>query len=207
MTSERGRKPMIRARTELIAALAAALALVVFLAWYEGQRNVRAPEPVVAVTEESVAEPGASALPIVADTTVLAGPLPGVAHEPPAPDRESDVLERDLAYIAEAFPALSTWSLAEVKPLLATAALNASTDAELEEVMSTLGSRLGDLQYFDQPQPVEGTETIDYAATSAELQPYRFTAWYEAGAAEVNLVLERQQEHSAVYSFDIHIPN
>ncbi|MDY6984330.1 MAG: hypothetical protein SV422_14685 [Pseudomonadota bacterium] len=200
---------MIRAKTELFAALAAALTLVVFLAWYEGQRNARAPEPVVSVTDENLPQPSAvaSVLPIVADTTVLAGPLPGVAHEPPAPEVESDVLERDLAYIAEAFPALSTWSLDEVKPLLATAALNASTDAELAEIMSTLGARLGDLQYFDQPQPVEGAETIDYAATSAELQPYRFTAWYEAGAAEVNLVLERQQDYNAVYSFDIHIPD
>lgn len=208
MNSERGPKPMIRARTELFVALVAAVALVGFLAWYDGGRNPRVPEPVVSVTEEDAVEPAlASSLPIVADTTVLVGPLPGVAHEPLAPEVESDVLERDRAYIAEAFPALSTWSVDDVKPLLATAALNASTDAELAEVMSTLGSRLGDLQYFDQPQPVEGTETIDYAATSAELQPYRFTAWYEAGAAEVNLVLERQQDHNAVYSFDIHIPN
>ena len=109
--------------------------------------------------------------------------------------------------IAEAFPALSSWSMADVKPLLSTAALNATSDAELEQVMATLGARLGTLQYFDEPQPVSPPETLDYPTTTASLQPYRFTAYYEAGAAEVNLVLEKQQQHSSLYSFDIHVSN
>lgn len=202
--SERGPKLMIRARTELVVGVAAVVALAAFLIWTNAERNARVPEPVVSVTETEVTN---TTIPTVADTTVLIGPLPGVAHEPPAPELESNQLERDLAYIAEAFPALSSWSVNELKPLLSTAALNASTDAELNEVMSTLGARLGDLQYFEQPQPVEGLETIEYAATSAELQPYHFTAWYEAGPAEVSLVLERQEDRNAVYSFDISIPN
>ncbi|MGV3592060.1 MAG: hypothetical protein ACO1PZ_10255 [Gammaproteobacteria bacterium] len=201
---------MTRARTELAVAVAMALIFSALLAIWQNQRNVRAPDAAVAlgdaivVTEAPAAAPTPLA-PTVENTTVLAGPLPGTAHEPPAPELESAQLESDRAYIAEAFPALSTWNVTELKPLLATEALNASTDADLEQVLATLSERLGELQYFDEPQPVEGTATID-AETQAELQPYRFTAWYEAGAAEVNLVLERQTQRS-VHSFDIHIPN
>jgi hypothetical protein len=199
---------MIRARTELFVAITAAVAVIGLLAWSQDRPTAPAPGPAMSVSpvsNSSVAN--TTRLALVADTTVLAGPLPGVAHEPPAPELESNQLERDREYIAEAFPALSTWSVAQLKPLLATAALNASTDDELAEVMSTLGMRLGDLQYFEQPQPLEGAETIEYAAASAELQPYHFTAWYEAGAADVTLVLERQEDRNAVYSFDINIPN
>lgn len=195
---------MTRARTELTLALAAAAVVIVFLVWTNQRRNVRVLEPVVSVTETQVTN---TTVPTVSDTTVLVGPLPGVAHEPPAPERESEQLARDRAYIADAFPALSSWSVATLKSLLATAALNASTDVELADVMQTLGARLGNLLDFEQPQPVEGHETIEYGAMSAELQPYRFMARYEGGVAEVTLVLERQQDRTAVYSFDIHIPD
>lgn len=202
---------MTRARTELAIAVATALVLAALLATWHGQRSADATGASVAdsmfTSDAAGLAPDANAAFIVQDTTVLTGPLPGMMHEPPAPELESTQLESDRAYIAEAFPALSTWDVARLKPLLATDALDASTDADLEQVMTTLGARLGTLQHFDEPQPVEGTETIEYASASTELQPYRFTAWYEAGAAEVNLVLERKPEHSAVYSFDIHIPD
>lgn len=201
---------MTRARTELAVALAMALIFSALLAIWQNQRNLGTPEPAVSPGDAIIVTdtPAVAATPIapaVGNTTVLAGPLPGTAHEPPAPELESAQLQSDRAYIAEAFPALSTWNVTDFKSVLATDALNASTDADLEEVLTTLGARLGELQYFDEPQPVEGSATID-VDTQAELQPYRFTAWYEAGAAEVNLVLERQTRRS-VYSFDIHIPN
>lgn len=201
---------MTRAKTELAVAVAMALIFSALLAIWQNQRNMRAPEAAAALGDsifvpDAPATAGTPIAPTVENTTVLAGPLPGTAHEPPAPELESAQLESDRAYIAEAFPALSTWNVTELKSLLATESLNASTDTDLEQVLTTLGERLGELQYFDEPQPVEGTETLD-ADTQAELQPYRFTAWYEAGAAEVNLVLERQTRRS-VYSFDIHIPN
>jgi hypothetical protein len=192
---------MTRAKTELAVALVGALALIILMAWYQGQRppSLNQAEPIAGTIVRTELE----ALPA---TDVLAvGALAGTVQAPPAPDVPADELERDRAFISEAFPALSSWEVEEVKPLLSTAALNASTDAELAEVMTTLSDRLGTLQYFDSPQPANGAEA--FASGDAELQPYVFTAYYEAGEAEVNLVLEKEQQRSSLYSFDIHVPN
>jgi hypothetical protein len=186
---------MTRAKTELATALIAAVALGIFLAWYGGQGHL-APALTMPLTGAVVRTAPALALSEAANTAVPA-PVTPASELPPAE------LASDRAFINEAFPTLSSWSVDEVKPLLSTEALNASTDEELEEVMATLNDRLGTLQYFDSPQPVEAPG----AFATEDLQPYTFTAYYEAGEAEVNLVLEKEEEHSSLYSFDINIQN
>jgi len=195
---------MTRARSELAAALVAALSLVIFLAWYEGrQAPPVAPYIHGTVLRETVLREAQATVPAeatigtVANTTMIA-PVTPASELPPAE------LADDRAFINEAFPALSSWSVDEVKPLLSDAALSANTDEELAQVMTTLNARLGTLQYFDSPQPVEGPQAFNAAA---DLQPYIFTAYYEAGEAEVNLVLEKEQQHSSLYSFDINVQN
>jgi hypothetical protein len=190
-----------RAKIELGGALVAALGLVIALAWYSGERSTisEVPAPVagtVVRAPEPVPEVPAAELASTQDASAEA-----VAQLP------AEVLARDRAFINEAFPVLSSWSVAEVKPLLSNSALRGSTDAELTQVMTTLNARLGTLQYFDSPQPASAPEAIEYAGTTASLQPYTFTAYYEAGEAEVSLVLEQQQQESSLYSFDIVIPN
>jgi hypothetical protein len=113
---------------------------------------------------------------------------------------------RDREFINYAFPLLSTWNLQEIKPLLANATIEASTDEELDEVMSVLGDRLGDLKYFETPQPV-ATRTEADAAGEAKLQHYQFVAYYEAGVAEIDLILRKQLSTNSLYSFNIHVPN
>lgn len=191
---------MTRAKTEFAGALVGAVALVTFLAWYQGQRSqtLSFPEPATGTVMRAIPEP-AALISGAAAGTALAG-MPG------SPLPAADVA-RDRAFINEAFPALSSWSVEEVKPLLSNAALNASTDQELADVMTTLDARLGTLQYFDPPQPVGAAEPFTYPTADASLQPYTFTAYFEAGEAEVNLVLEKQQQQSSLYSFDIHVPN
>jgi hypothetical protein len=191
---------MTRARTELAGALVAALSLVIFLAWYGGAREP-AGSPYVSGTVlrelPGAAPPADGTVPTVANTAPTA-PVTPASELPPAE------LASDRAFINEAFPALSSWSVEEVKPLLSEDALNASTAEQLEQVMTTLNDRLGTLQYFDSPQPVEGPQALD---AQSDLQPYAFTAYFEAGEAEVNLVLEKDQQHSSLYSFDINVQN
>ena len=191
---------MIRANIELAGALLAAIGLVIFLAWYQGQRASAAmPAPLSGQVMRISQDTTAAAL---AATKTAAASAPAVAPRLP-----TEVLERDRAFINQAFPVLSSWSVSDVKPLLSNAALRASTDAELTQVMTTLNARLGTLQSFDAPQPVSLPAALADAGTGASLQPYAFTAYYEAGEAEVNLVLEKRQQQSSLYSFDIHIPN
>jgi hypothetical protein len=199
---------MNKAKSELIGALATALALVVFLVWYQGQRSMEpaAVEPAVGrVARTEAAPPAAAPVPTTEAESTVAVAAPAA----PAPELlPADVLARDRAFINEAFPALSSWDVAEVKPLLSVAALASSTDEDLEQVMTTLENRLGSLQSFDLPQPVATRAALDRETeTSADLQPYEFTAYYAAGEAEVSLVLEKQPQHSSLYSFDIHVPN
>lgn len=197
-----------RARLELAIALVGAAGLAGFLVTHPGVRELRDEARALKPVASAIAGNTASTLPpAVENTTLISGPLTGTIHEAPAPELPPAVLARDREYIAEAFPALSSWSVAEVKPLLAPAALEASSDEQLAQVMTTLSDRLGTLQYFEAPQPVATAVDAGYTTASENLQPYRFTAYYEAGAAEVNLVLEKQQQHSALYSFDINIPN
>ncbi len=193
---------MTRARSELAVALAAALSLVVFLAWYGGRQQITAP---------AFSTPVSGSVARTAPLALDASEVPDTAVPPdepvtPAADLPPAELASDRAFINEAFPALSSWSVEEVKPLLSPTVLKASTDAELNEVMTTLNARLGTLQYFDSPQPVDAPAALEAAAAN-ELQPYTFTAYYEAGEAEVNLVLEKEQQHSSLYSFDINVQN
>jgi hypothetical protein len=130
------------------------------------------------------------------------------APEPASGDEAEAVEEvaRDREFINYAFPLLSTWNLQEIKPLLANATIEASTDEELDEVMSVLGDRLGDLKYFETPQPV-ATRTEADEAGEAKLQHYQFVAYYEAGVAEIDLILRKQLSTNSLYSFNIHVPN
>jgi hypothetical protein len=191
---------MTRARSELALTPAGALSLVIFLAWYQGRQQVPGPASPMPVSGTVLrTTPAALDSPQVTNIPITA-PVTPAAELPPAE------LASDRAFINEAFPALSSWSVEEVKPLLSTEALNASSDAELNEVMATLDARLGTLQYFDSPQPIETSDALA-ADNGAELQPYTFTAYYEAGEAQVNLVLEKEQQRSSLYSFDINVQN
>jgi hypothetical protein len=129
---------------------------------------------------------------------------------PLTPDiaREQEEVDRDREFINYAFPLLSTWNLQDVKPLLAEETIAASSDAELSEVMSVLEDRLGDLRSFDTPQPValEGAVPEQDEALDGELQHYQFVAYYEAGEAEIDLILHKSQNDSSLYSFNIHVP-
>ncbi|MES2625073.1 MAG: hypothetical protein V4628_07335, partial [Pseudomonadota bacterium] len=117
----------------------------------------------------------------------------GLQSDPQTADgtvESSDEIAKDREFIEHAFPVLSSWNLHEVKPLLAETTIAASTDEELSEVMSVLQDRLGDLKYFETPQPIamEGEEESLQAA-DGKLQHYHFIAYYEAGEAEINLIL------------------
>lgn len=121
---------------------------------------------------------------------------------------DQDEVEQDREFINYAFPLLSKWDLQEVKPLLAEETIAASSDEELAEVMSVLEERLGELKSFELPQPVtlEGAEPAQDENLDDDLQHYQFIAYYEAGQAEIDLVLSKRQNDNSLYSFNIHIP-
>jgi hypothetical protein len=122
---------------------------------------------------------------------------------------DQEEVDRDREFINYAFPLLSKWNLQDVKPLLAEETIAASSDEELNEVMSVLEDRLGDLKSFETPQPValENTVPEQDEALDGELQHYQFIAYYEAGEAEIDLILHKSQNDSSLYSFNIHVPN
>lgn len=122
----------------------------------------------------------------------------------PAEPVVDDQLSRDREFISYAFPVLSSWNVEAVKPLLADATVAASTDEEMKEVMTILAGRLGELESFEMPQPAV---ELDAGDDSDELSHYRFNAQFEAGEAEVSLVLHRQMDQNSLYSFNIHVPN
>lgn len=115
---------------------------------------------------------------------------------------------RDREFINYAFPLLSTWKLQELKPLLAEETIAASSDEELNEVMSVLEDRLGELKSFETPQPVLLQDALPEqdSTQEGELQHYQFVAYYEAGEAEIDLILHKRQDDSSLYSFNIHVP-
>ncbi len=130
---------------------------------------------------------------------------------PLTPDTGSDQeeVDRDREFINYAFPLLSKWNLQDVKPLLAEETVAASSDEELNEVMSVLEDRLGDLKSFETPQPVtlESAVPEQVETRDGKLQHYQFIAYYEAGEAEIDLILHKNQNDSSLYSFNIHVPN
>ena len=128
-------------------------------------------------------------------------------QQPAADDQQDAEIAEDREFINYAFPLLSSWDLQEVKPLLADATIAASSDEEIKEVMSTLEDRLGALEHFDTPQPVATAAVAPPQAEDGKLQHYQFMAYYEAGQAEVDLVLHKQLNDSSLYSFNIHVPN
>ena len=121
-------------------------------------------------------------------------------------DEAVEEMAKDREFINYAFPLLSTWNLQEIKPLLADATIEASTDEELSEVMSVLDNRLGNLKFFETPQPVAAS-TESAKPGEATLQHYQFVAYYEAGVAEVDLILHKELSANSLYSFNIHVPN
>ena len=82
-----------------------------------------------------------------------------------------------------------------------------SSDEQLGEVMTVVSYRLVELQYFEMPQPASAETSGLPASDSAGLLHYQFTAYYETGAAEVDLVLHELRDASSRYSFNIQIPN
>lgn len=127
--------------------------------------------------------------------------VPGPASPLPLSGTVLRTAPVDLPQVANITMTAPVTSAAELPP-----AELASDRAFINEVMTTLDARLGALQYFDSPQPIE-TADAPAAANGAELQPYTFTAYYEAGEAQVNLVLEKEQQRSSLYSFDINVQN
>ncbi len=90
--------------------------------------------------------------------------------------------------------------------MLAEETIASSSDDELTEVMSVLEERLGNLKYFDTPQPVLKPAS-DADSEEEGLQLYQFMAYYEAGAAEINLMLQKERNDNSLYSFNINVPN
>jgi hypothetical protein len=169
-----------------------------------------------------VFQPGHREAPVMAaqETHVNTGAAPSVVE----PARQSAVvneaesensgssqeqeIEHDREFINYAFPLLSQWNLQEVKPLLAEETIAASSDETLSEVMSVLEDRLGELKSFETPQPVTPAagEPGQDEAFDGKLQHYQFIAYYEAGAAEIDLILHKRQNASSLYAFNIHVP-
>lgn len=152
------------------------------------------------------------------DTTTATGRIEQPAPElidlandvsPQALDSASEQeVARDREFINYAFPLLSTWKSQELKPLLAEETIAASSDEELNEVMSVLEDRLGELKSFETPQPVVLEDALPEqdSTQQGELQHYQFVAYYEAGEAEIDLIIHKQQDDSSLYSFNIHVP-
>jgi hypothetical protein len=178
------------------------LPLVLIVGYFVFQPSQDDESPVVA-TQDAVIDSGAS------QTDVREPGQNDLANEAEqsAPSSAQE-LERDLAFINYAFPLLSKWDLQEVKPLLAQETIAASSDETLNGVMSVLEDRLGELKSFETPRPVTPSagELAQDAAFEGKLQHYQFVAYYEAGKAEVDLILDKRQDTSALYSFDIHVP-
>lgn len=122
-------------------------------------------------------------------------------------DEASEKVALDREYINYAFPVLSSWNIRDIKPLLADETVAASSDAELDEVMSVLEDRLGNLKYFDTPEPVLKPQSEESSLSKDGLRLYQFMAYYEAGVAEVNLMLQQERNANSLYSFNINVPD
>lgn len=128
------------------------------------------------------------------------------------PAADPGAMVRDRAFIDTVFPLLSRWQLEPLKAVLAPTTLAANSDGELQAVLRTLGENLGELRSFEPPELVEPAEAAAVTAeTQDDLHQYRFRAWYERGAANVNLVLQREPGQAAgedrhLYSFNISVP-
>ncbi|MEY4641990.1 MAG: hypothetical protein RLZZ227_1984 [Pseudomonadota bacterium] len=196
---------MSNPKLKLLWILMPIVALAIYLAVYQARlTNLQeASEPSHQVVDGSLTTvPRADAL--VPSTVVPGLPVSDPAELPPA------ALADDRQFIGRVFPLLSTWNLPEVKPLLSPATLEASSDAELSAVLATLKEQLGSLQHFDEPRPVKmAVQSVadgeEPALPHQALQQYQFRAYYDAGKADVNLILERLPETHTLYSFDINI--
>lgn len=155
-----------------------------------------------------IGTPEVDEVPVAPTEPEMADIEPPPEPEPPQPPGPEEVqLARDLAFISEAFPLLSSWDLAVLKPLLAEPTLAGTSDEEFIEVINVLSNRLGALQSFDVPEPVAPADDLQAGDGDDSLQHYRFTARYAAGEAEVDLVLHQLPEASKLYSFNITVPD
>jgi len=128
---------------------------------------------------------------------------PGAGATHLAQEKPGEIVE-DMAFIEEVFPKVSAWEITEFEPYLATETRSIARTGEIDSVLDTLATELGELKHFTQPQPISTSEpTTD--SVGEELSVYEFEAYYETGTADINLVLAEDDGESALYSFNINI--
>src|SRR5690606_4390004 len=120
---------------------------------------------------------------------------PGAEDTAPTPENE-------IAYIDEVVQALSRWDKDSLKPLLAPETLAGATDEQLDQVLGTLGRRLGELRSYEQPaaQP-----RMTQPGEPENLSAYRLVAYYDKGEADVSLVLKQSGSTPQVYAFNVEV--
>lgn len=116
----------------------------------------------------------------------------------------SEEVVEDMAFIEEIFPKVSAWEIDKIEPYLAEETFSNTLDRQLDSVLDTLATSLGGLENFTEPQPIDIAD-MPTDADGDELVVYEFVAYYEAGVADINLVLAKDNGEPALYSFNINI--
>lgn len=114
----------------------------------------------------------------------------------------SDFADRE--FIRAIFPVFAQWNSAAIKPYFAASTRLATTDNELNTVLAVLSTRLGHLQYFDEPQQISPPDASPNASNRT-LTAYEFPATFTHGVARVTLVITNEGDHTFLYSIDMQV--
>lgn len=127
-------------------------------------------------------------------------------------DTVTPVTERNFAdreFIREVFPVFAQWEPGLIKSYFAASTQLATTDTELGTVMEILSARLGQLQYFGEPQPAfnpdASIDAMNQPISAYELNAYEFLATFQNGVAKVNLVITHEGNQPLLYSIDVQV--
>ncbi|HWK53214.1 MAG TPA: hypothetical protein VNR18_02510 [Hyphomicrobiales bacterium] len=121
----------------------------------------------------------------------------------PLPEGGGEVPTAPVAYIDRVVQSLATWDKENLKPLFVPETLAGSNDAQLDQVLSTLGNRLGGLKAYSPPvldQRDAGSPVED------DLQTYRLLAYFDGGSADISLVLRQGPGAQRLYAFNVDVP-
>jgi hypothetical protein len=129
-------------------------------------------------------------------------PRPVVGIPAPAVEEKAPVAADELAYIDDVVQALSAWDKVQLKPLLAPETLAGSSDVQLDQVLHTLGARLGALQSYT-PPTLEAHALLP--GEPKNLTAYRLLAYYDRGTANLSLLLKRDAGARHLYSFNVEV--
>lgn len=114
--------------------------------------------------------------------------------------RDQFDMQQDRAFIDTVFPTLSAWQAQDLEPYLAEETKHEGWPTDVASVLDTLSARLGRLERFSQPEPAVTNSSAD-----EHLAIYEFVAFYESGAADVNIALSERDGQPQLYSFNFQV--